>query len=321
VPLDHRSRQLNSPAAGRALSPDYKRDSPTFDQDYRRERDHHGHADAGNDGPGGFRNGGYARGAAPLGPSHLGNGHGGRGQRQRSPHYDRNPALSAPTQPRTRGGGHSRGRGGYYGDGPGGGRGGPPPPSSRDSPRDYPPRDYPPRSPIGGGRGSRYDGGNRGYGPRADGPPHSSGPPVYRNSANSTSTTYPRTQVFNSTRANGSGGGGGGGGGGAPADSSRRSSGVERHLADLPPLEPNGRRYPASVPDAAAMEAKARRLDEEADKLRKLIAEKQQAKQTGMREWGRAKAETESARTRGDFAEDGVRRINGEHRDREGPAF
>jgi hypothetical protein len=341
VPADERPHQSEprSPGAGNApsvpRSPAYKRDSPTtFDQDYRRggERDYH--ADEGGDSPGGFRDGGgYGRGKPPTGPSNFGNGdrnsHSGR-----SPHHGRasNPALAAPSQPRTgRGGGHGRG-GGYYADGPGEsrGRGGPPQPS----PRGHHPRDYPPPSPAGGGggRGSWYDDGGSGrggraYGPRPDGAPHPGGPPGFRGSANSSSTTYPRTQVFNNPRANGNAAGPGAHGEQQPARKPPAPlSAADRHLADLPALEPDGRRHPAAPPpppsavatagsdSPAANIARARRLEEEAERLRGVIAEKQRAKRAGLRDWSRLRADTEGARARADYAEQTASRMMGERR-------
>jgi hypothetical protein len=126
--------------------------------------------------------------------------------------------------------------------------------------------------------------------------------------------------VFNSSRANGNGGGGGGGNPSGGDPSSRRksappASALDRHFSGLPQLEPDGKRFPA-----AEIDAKARRLEEEAERLRGLIAEKQRAKRAGMRDWNRLRGETASARTRGEFAEEGVRKMNGE-RNAGGPAF
>lgn len=121
-----------------------------------------------------------------------------------------------------------------------------------------------------------------GYG----GPPRGSG---YAGSfrGNSSSGTYPHTQRFNT---------------GAP-------SAVSKYLGDLPQILPGGQRAP---PRDAALEARLRKLDEEAEKLRSIITEKSKITRNGLKEWDQLKAETESARIRGDFAEENLRKMTGE---------
>jgi hypothetical protein len=132
------------------------------------------------------------------------------------------------------------------------------------------------------GRGGGYFGG----------PPRGGFVGSFRGSSNSSSATYPHTQRFNST------------------------SSVNKYLGDLPQIVPGGQRAP---PRDAAAESRIRRLEEEAEKLRNQIADKQKTKRTGLKEWNRLSAETESTRLRGEFAEENLRKMNGE--ESEGPAF
>jgi type IV secretory pathway VirB9-like protein len=84
----------------------------------------------------------------------------------------------------------------------------------------------------------------------------------------------------------------------------------------LATLVPGGQKYP---PRDAAADAKIKRLEEEAERLRSQIVEKQKAQRTNLREWNKMSQETESARLRAEFAEENVARINGE--ESSGPAF
>jgi hypothetical protein len=170
-------------------------------------------------------------------------------------------------------------------------------------------------------------------GPRGDGMQHASGPPVFRGSANSTSTTYPRTQTFKNPRgANGTNG-----------DKQQQQqqqqhqqqhqqhqqhhhqqqqqrkpppSAADVYLGDLPAFEPDGRRHQAIAgAEAAAIEAKLRRLEEESGRLRLIIAEKQRAKRAGLREWSKLQADTNGARARAEGAEETARRLNREKKE------
>ena len=128
--------------------------------------------------------------------------------------------------------------------------------------------------------------------------------------------------MFNNPRANGNGAGPGAHGEQQPARKPPAPlSAADRHLADLPALEPDGRRHPAAAPpppppsgadSPAAIIARARRLEEEAERLRGVIAEKQRAKRAGLRDWSRLRADTEGARARADFAEQTASRMMGE---------
>jgi hypothetical protein len=113
--------------------------------------------------------------------------------------------------------------------------------------------------------------------------------PGFRGSGNSSSGTYPRTQRFNTTSS---------------------------HLADLPSIVPGGQRLPPHDPVA---DSRIKRLEEEAERLRLQIADKEKTKRATLREWNRMGQEAESARLRAEFAEDNLARINGE--DMSGPAF
>lgn len=199
--------------------------------------------------------------------------------------HNRPGSAAPPTYPR--GGGGYRGRGGGM-------------PS-----RDYPPRDYPPRGGYSApyGRGSTpydrpptregyparesYDSRGAPAGPRPrEYPSTSSGsasafaaPPMFR-SSNSTSTTYPRTQRFNT------------------------------HLADIAQIKPEGQRAPPLVDPA-----KAEKLEEEALKLRKLIDEKQSRKRGALKEWERLENDVKTASLRSELADEHLRTLSGETTD------
>ncbi|KAK3700649.1 hypothetical protein LTR37_015838 [Vermiconidia calcicola] len=193
-------------------------------------------------------------------------------------------------------------RGGRGGGPPGGfaGRGGPPQPFSRkesfDREMDY--NNGPPPS----GRNSigPPPSGPRGSFSGAAPPP----PQPYRQSNNSTATTYPRTQRF--------------GPGGQPIPDSPgtgtptgpRASRADRPhpaLAELPkPIE--GGQKSESLVDRTKLD----KLQEEAEKLRKAIEEKEARKRKGLREWERLGRETEAAGFRTQLAEEALRNANGE---------
>ncbi|KAJ9665361.1 hypothetical protein H2201_004438 [Coniosporium apollinis] len=187
-----------------------------------------------------------------------------------------NPILSAPSRPR--GGGPPRGG---YGRDPYYERdyaGGPPPPPRRTSSAYH--GGPPPRGGYGGPGGL----GGPPSGPR--GPlPYA---PPFRGSSNSTSTTYPRTQRFNGPPS---------GPGGA----------AQQHLEGLAKEVPGGQRAP-EVFDSS----KLNKLEEEARRLRELIAEKQARKRGGVREWERLGREAENAGLRAELAEGSLRVLSGE---------
>ena len=107
----------------------------------------------------------------------------------------------------------------------------------------------------------------------------------FRGSSNSTSTTYPRTQRFRD------------------------------HLADLPAIIPGGERQAESF-DTSKIE----KLEDEAQRLRELISEKQASKRQGLREWEKLEREGDAARLRSELAEESLRGLNGEA-EMGGPAF
>ena len=196
--------------------------------------------------------------------------------------------LSAPSHPRG-------GRGGYRGDY--GLREGPP----RDPyVRDYPSGPPPPRrgsfsaSRGRGGPPAPYEGalpsGPRGgYG----GGHHAFGPPPSFRGNNSSSTTYPRTQRFNTKADTGS--------------SSARTNGPEQYLADLPEIVPGGKKFPDSYDTS-----KINRLEEEARKLREAIAEKESKVRQSIAEWDRLQRESDLAGLKADLAEQHLRSLTGE---------
>jgi hypothetical protein len=269
-----RPAALRSPAyMSPARSPSRRRDSPSRDperdRDYRpigaapRENSPYRNGDTPQtrlppSGPSGNRNLSISVISPPSGPS---------ANSPVSAHNRfNNPILSAPSRPRG-----GRGGPGFGGPGFGG----------------YPPRDFsgptPPRRRDFSGPPPR---GGYGAGPSPRGGHFNSG---FRGSTNSTSTTYPRSQRFDT---------------------------ASTHLADLATVIPGGQKLP---PRDAAADAKIKRLEEEAERLKTQITEKQKTQRVNMREWNRMSQETESARLRAEFAEENLARINGE--ESSGPAF
>ena len=167
--------------------------------------------------------------------------------------------------------------------------------------RDYPPRDYPPRggyaAPFGRG-GTPYDRPptRDGFNPRAsydsraappafrpresvDGSSGSNAPPMFR-SSNSTSTTYPRTQRFNT------------------------------QLGDVAQIKSGGQRAPPLVD-----QSKADKLEEEAARLRKMIDDKQQKKRVALKDWEKLEGDVKIAALRSDLADEHLRALSGESSD------
>ncbi|KAK7524780.1 hypothetical protein IWZ03DRAFT_33114 [Phyllosticta citriasiana] len=220
--------------------------------------------------PSGPRNGDFSR-VPPTGPA------GGRYGPAMSPpagpsmsmsahSRNTNPILSAPSRPR------GGGRGSFGG-------------------RDYSP--YEP-APMGPRRGSGPWAGRGGGPPYHSGPPtgprggHHGGQAPFRGSANSTSTTYPRTQRFNTT-------------------TQPPPSPAQNYLADLPPIVPGGQKQKDMV-DSSRLS----KLEDEAKKLRELIAEKEAVGRRGKLEWERMEREGETASLRADLADEHLRNLNGE---------
>lgn len=78
-------------------------------------------------------------------------------------------------------------------------------------------------------------------------------------------------------------------------------------LPGLPQIVDGGVRAP-DLYDRARLE----KLEEETDKIRKLIEEKQTRKRKGLREWERLERESEAAGFRASLADESVRALEGE---------
>lgn len=78
-------------------------------------------------------------------------------------------------------------------------------------------------------------------------------------------------------------------------------------IADLPKIIPGGQRAEPLVD-----ETRINKLEEEAEKLRKIIEEKQSKLRKSVREWDRAVRESEAAAYRSSLAEESIRKLNGE---------
>ena len=135
-------------------------------------------------------------------------------------------------------------------------------------------------------------------GPRTGGPGSAAAAaaaPPFRGSANTTSTTYPRTQRF-----------GGAAAGAAAPPPPPAASAAERMLADVGAPAPGGRRH-AALPPATA--AKIRRLEDEAERLRRAIDERKRVARAEVREWDAFERHAARLRLAGDLAEGNLRRV------------
>lgn len=81
---------------------------------------------------------------------------------------------------------------------------------------------------------------------------------------------------------------------------------TQRFLNDLPQAVPGGRKIPVKAPPNAA---KVKRLEEDAERLRRIIDEKERVKTAKLKEWERLEAECDSAKLRTELAEEGLRKI------------
>lgn len=159
--------------------------------------------------------------------------------------------LSAPTRPR--GGPPPRGPAGY-----------PAAPAGRSSSFGH--RDGPPSGPRGFGRGESSSSYDR---------PSPVGGPAFRHSNSSgSSTTYPRTQRFNTT---------------------------SQYLNTNEKIIPGGKFLPSGLPPD--QERRMKQLEADAEKLRDAITEKQRSKREVLRDWDVRERESESAGMRSELAE------------------
>jgi hypothetical protein len=164
-------------------------------------------------------------------------------------------------------------------------RGGPPRSTSWTNP------DAPPPGPRTGGYGrgdysSSYDNGPRGGGFGRGGPaaaPPDGSFPFRQQHGNSTSTTYPRTQRFNTA---------------APVN----------HLATTEKLITGGKLQPTGLP--VEQERKMKMLEAEAERVRAEIAEKQKAKREALMEWEVRERESEREHLKSELAEASLNKLS-----------
>ncbi|PNS14542.1 hypothetical protein CAC42_3828 [Sphaceloma murrayae] len=129
-------------------------------------------------------------------------------------------------------------------------------------------------------------------GPRSGPPP--SGP--FRSTPTANAPTYPRSQRFAPN--------------GAPIPTSPGMAGGRKmanpYLASLPPLLDEGKKLPPLY-DRSRLD----KLEEETERMRKLLDEKQAKKRKGLREWERLEREVQLAELRGTLAEDSLIAMSG----------
>jgi hypothetical protein len=117
------------------------------------------------------------------------------------------------------------------------------------------------------------------------------GPPPFRHHNNSTSTTYPRTQRFNT---------------------------ASQHLATSEKLVAGGKLLPSGM--TAEQEKRAKQLEADAEKLREMIEEKQKAKREALREWEVRERESSRESLKSELAERHLEKLT-EGEDGAGAAF
>lgn len=150
-------------------------------------------------------------------------------------------------------------------------------------------RDHPNSgSPYRGGRLPRQQHDSRST-PADQAPPgprsfHRALPPFRSN--NSSSTTYPRTQRFNTT------------------------NNTTNHLAVMPVIIPGGEALPSVIDPAA--KKRLTELEEGRKKLLELIEEKQEEKRRGLRKWESKKREGRRDGLRSELAEGALEAMSGE---------
>ncbi|KAI9759393.1 MAG: hypothetical protein M4579_002382 [Chaenotheca gracillima] len=201
--------------------------------------------------------------------------------------------LAAPRQPRGGPGprpppGRESSFSGPYGPGPrrptpsqyGGpphSRGPPPRGGHSHGPGRSPPRaDSPGSVPTGPRTGPGH---NQGHS-HGHGPSHGHHMSQYRPSSNTTSRTYPLTQRFS------------------------------RHLSDLPSIVPGGKLAPSGMDKPIA--ERLAKLQQEQEKLQKELAEKEEKKRKGLRNWDRMERESARDGLKSELAEQQVKMMAGE---------
>jgi len=93
----------------------------------------------------------------------------------------------------------------------------------------------------------------------------------------------------------------------APAFHDRARQPSNPYLADLPRIVEGGQRAPELYDRSRVM-----RLEDEAEKLRRAIEDKQTQNRRGLREWERLSRESEGAAFRAQLAEESARALAGE---------
>jgi hypothetical protein len=129
---------------------------------------------------------------------------------------------------------------------------------------------------------------------RSSGPPPRGGghPPLGPRGGSSTSTTYPRTQRFNNPPS----------GNNAAGNPSNHS----QYLSDLPPVIKGGRKDEST----AAATAKLERMEEEIERMRASLAEKERKLAPELRAWHKLERDSEKAAFKSQLAEDALRSLS-----------
>lgn len=132
----------------------------------------------------------------------------------------------------------------------------------------------------------------RSSGPPSRGPPSGPRPDApFRGSSNSTSTTYPRSQRFNNSSGAHSG------------------SSTSHHLADLPQPVKGGKKMDEYNTQSSGKLAK---IEEELERMRASLAEKEARLRPELRSWSRLERESERAGFKSQMAEESLRGLSGD---------
>ncbi|KAJ9663226.1 hypothetical protein H2198_000987 [Neophaeococcomyces mojaviensis] len=148
--------------------------------------------------------------------------------------------------------------------------------------------------------------------------------PYRTNSNNSTSTTYPRSQRFNTipttptptgpaaltTTFTANGTSTASPASATPLSANLKGNVAQAHLATLERIVPGGRRTPGLTSGMnPTQEAKMKQLEDDAERIRADIVEKQKSKRETLREWDVRERESSIAALKSDLAEESLRTL------------
>ena len=149
------------------------------------------------------------------------------------------------------------------------------------------------------------------------------------NNNNSASTTYPRSQRFNGAAGPPTGpssvtttfNNGPASNNASPVTPATPASFVKSQLSTLERVVPGGRKTPGSSGMTADQERKVKQLEDDAERIRSDMTEKQKSKREALREWEVRERESEVAGLKSQLADDHLRTLGEEDSVMMGAAF